>query len=178
MFTGATSENGERPYSDIDSTNLWKIASDSSILLILRENPLLELAIRADSKILLVCDTLLESGELDEWYLAIQLLCTLGTKNAVQRLLVLYEISDATDKELIVRMLSRIIIRRRAKRFRKTLKSLSFTEPMDSVDWRKIAIRMLTEVCSVFGTSPLMIPLDSPKTEEDNMYSRKPVRNY
>ncbi len=70
-----------RPFKDIKEDYLLRVGSDRSVHHMLRLSPLRELALRKNEHVLYIAEQLL-AGDIEEWFMALEVLETYGSPDA------------------------------------------------------------------------------------------------
>ncbi len=135
-------------HADTPTMKLWQLARDDTIHLILREPSLLELARRRDSELLPFCEkTLLASGNTEDWFVACKTIAAIGTKNAIDKLIMLYARSISDDRSFIIKMVAQTLTAEHIRPFSIMVRELTTTGELDISGWTKTAIATLLDVC-------------------------------
>ncbi|MHA1481554.1 MAG: hypothetical protein ACTSQZ_09050, partial [Candidatus Thorarchaeota archaeon] len=89
---------------------LWQLVRDDTVHLILREPSLLELARRRDPELLPFCEKiLLASGDTDKWLIGCKTIAAIGTRNAIDKLIMLYARSISDNRRFIINIVAQIL---------------------------------------------------------------------
>jgi hypothetical protein len=136
---------------DTDRSQLWELVEDTSVHLILREPALLELARRKDTKLYEYCESLLTSGDIDDWFLGVKALAELGTRPAVDRLVMAYAGSLSDDRRFITSLLAQSLSADYVRPFSIMVRELAVPGEIDVTGWTSTAIATLQDVCKRLG---------------------------
>lgn len=131
--------------------SLWDTAKDESLHIILRGPALQELARRKDPGVVPYCDKLLVSEDQECWFTAIEVLATLNTYEAVQKLFVVCDYSGTGDRMVVIHILGSILTDVYRERFRRILRSVINPGELDVTGWTKTALQVLRETCTQLG---------------------------
>ncbi len=144
-------ENHTPLYVDVDSARLWNLVNDDTVHLILRKPALQELARRRDPHLMDYCENLLDSDEYENWITAINTLVTLGTTEAVDRLILVYAQSLNDERRLVLSMVAKVLTAEHVKPFSIMVREVAVAGELDVSGWTKTAISTLQDVCKRFG---------------------------
>ena len=151
LSTPSHIENHTPLYVDVDSARLWNLVEDDSVHLILKKPALFELARRQDPLLMDYCEKLLVSDEYEEWLMAIDLLVTLGSPEAVDRLILVYAQSLNDERKHVLCMVAKILTAEHVKPFSIMVREIAVPGELDVSGWTKTAISTLKDVCKRFG---------------------------
>lgn len=147
-----TSQPSPMPYpplhADTPTVKLWQLARDDTVHLILREPSLLELARRRDPELLPFCEKiLLSSGDTNEWLVGCKTIAAIGTRNAIDKLIMLYARSISENRQFIINMVAQILTAEHVRPFSIMARELTVVGELDVSGWTKTAIATLQDVC-------------------------------
>ena len=137
--------------ADVLTESLWDTVKDDSLHIRLREPALLELARRNEPGILPYCDKLLTSGDEECWFTALEVLGTLNTYQAVQKLFMAGGYSGTRDRIAVMHALGMILTDTHRDEFRRLLRMMIAPGELDVTRWTKTALRVLKDVCLELG---------------------------
>ncbi len=149
-----------RPQSDVDRTSmhtqtssvqLWELVHDKNMHLLLREPAMIELARRNEREMLEFCEKLVVSGDFDEWLASIRALAALRTKEAVDRLVMLYAQCYSEDRIIIIDVVGRLLTAEHIHPFSIMMRQLAKPGELDVTGWTSVAIGTLKNVCKRLG---------------------------
>ncbi len=156
-------ENHTPLYVDVDSARLWNLVNDDTVHLILRKPALQELARRRDPHLMDYCENLLVSDEYENWITAISTLVTLGTTEAVDRLILVYAQSLSDERRLVLSMVAKVLTAEHVKPFSIMVREVAVPGELDVSGWTKTAISTLQDVCKRFGIEIHGVYVDTDK---------------
>ncbi|MHA1959835.1 MAG: hypothetical protein ACW99U_06370 [Candidatus Thorarchaeota archaeon] len=142
---------GDRPLESVSESVLWERAEDTDAHLIFREAALHELASRGDTKVLAASDRLLCSDEVEEWFVKLRVLETLGTPMAVERLLLMCIGVDTDHLRIILSHAGRVLDRGNASKFQRFVRGILEAGVLDITGWQPLALDVLTSECHRLG---------------------------
>ena len=147
-----TSQPPPMPYpplhADTPTVKLWQLVRDDTVHLILREPSLLELARRRDPELLPFCEKiLLASGDTDEWLIGCKTIAAIGTRNAIDKLIMLYARSISDNRRFIINIVAQILTAEHVRPFSIMARELTVVGELDISGWTKTAIATLQDVC-------------------------------
>jgi len=151
LSTPSYIENHTPLYVDVDSARLWNLIEDETVHLVLRKPALLELARRQDPPLMDHCEKLLASDDYEDWLMGIDLLVTLGSHDAVDRLILVYAQSLNEERRHVLCMVAKILTAEHVKPFSIMVRELACPGELDVSGWTKTAISTLKDVCKRFG---------------------------
>lgn len=149
-----------RPQADVDRTSihaqtssvqLWELVRDKKKHLLLREPAMIELARRNELEMLEFCEKLAVSGDFDEWLASIRALAALRTKEAVDRLVMLYAQCYSEDRMIIIDVVGRLLTAEHIHPFSIMTRQLAKPGELDVTGWTSVAIGTLKNVCKRLG---------------------------
>ena len=149
-----------RPQSDVDRTSLhaqtssaqlWELVRDKSIHLLLREPAMIELGRRNEPGTLEFCEKLAVSDDFDEWLASIRALAALRTREAVDRLVMLYAQCYSEDRVIIIDVVGRLLTAEHIHPFSIMTRQLAKPGELDVTSWTSVAISTLKNVCKRLG---------------------------
>jgi len=149
-----------RPQSDDDRTSLhaqtssaqlWELIRDEDIHLLLREPAMIELAHRNEPEILEFCEKLAVSDDFDEWLASIRTLAALHSREAVDRLVMLYAQCYSEDRIIIIDVVGRLLTAEHIHPFSIMTRQLAKPGEQDVTGWTSVAIDTLKNVCKRLG---------------------------
>jgi len=97
------------------------------------------------------CENLLDSDEYENWITAINTLVTLGTTEAVDRLILVYAQSLNDERRLVLSMVAKVLTAEHVKPFSIMVREVAVAGELDVSGWTKTAISTLQDVCKRFG---------------------------
>ncbi|UCE10573.1 MAG: hypothetical protein JSW61_01205 [Candidatus Thorarchaeota archaeon] len=142
--------NQAQLYVGVTDEKLWELVNDSSIHLLLREPALRELADRRALGIMIHCDEMLESNEVDEWFAAVRTLGQLRTEDSVERLIRLYAQTNLRNRRVVTCALARNLTADHIHPFSIMVRELAEPGVLDVTGWTLVAIGTLKHVCKRF----------------------------
>ena len=169
LSTPSHIENHTPLYVDVDSARLWNLVEDDTVHLILKKPALLELARRQDSQLMDYCEKLLGSESCEDWLAGIDLLVTLGTSDAVDRLILVYAQSLSEDRRHVLCMVARILTADYVKPFSIMVREVACPGELDVSGWTKTAISTLKDVCKRFGIETCCIGGKTSETDSTGL---------
>lgn len=149
-----------RPESDVDRTSLhaqtssvqlWELVRDKNIHLLLREPAMIELARRNESEMFEFCEKLAVSDDFDDWLASIRTLAALRTREAVDRLVMLYAQCYSEDRIIIIDVVGRLLTAEHIHPFSIMTRQLAKPGELDVTGWTSVAIDTLKNVCKRLG---------------------------
>jgi len=149
-----------RPESDVDRTSLhaqtssvqlWELVRDKNIHLLLREPAMIELARRNESEMFEFCEKLAVSDDFDDWLASIRTLAALRTREAVDRLVMLYAQCYSEDRIIIIDVVGRLLTAEHIHPFSIMTRQLAKPGELDVTGWTSVAIGTLKNVCKRLG---------------------------
>lgn len=138
-------------YVDIDSSRLWDLVLDERVHLVLRRPVLLELARRKDPVLMDYCENLLKSDDYEEWFTGLNTISTIGTSEAVDRLILVYARSLSPDRRIVLNSVARILTAEHIKAFSIMVRDVAVPGDLDVTGWTRVAISTLEDTCKRFG---------------------------
>ncbi len=138
-------------YAEFDSESLWERVNDDSTYLFVRTPMMLELARRGDPKIMDLCESLLKSGEIEQWFVALKTLACLANEQACQRLIDLYQESKPHKRSYIVSYAAQTVGNQHQSEFKKMVLAFAATGTVDITGWTETSIKALRSVCKRLG---------------------------
>ncbi|MHA1951592.1 MAG: hypothetical protein ACXAAO_03975 [Candidatus Thorarchaeota archaeon] len=175
LSTSPRIENHTPLYVDVDSARLWNLVNDDTVHLVLRKPALQELARRQDPHLMDYCEGLLRSDEYETWLTAVSTLVSLGTTEAVDRLIMVYAQSLNEKRRLVLSMVAKVLTAEHVKPFSIMVRGVAVPGELDVSDWTKTAISTLHDVCKRFGIDVIgvyigskeeLATLDTPELDE------------
>jgi len=151
LSTPSHIENHTPLYVDVDSARLWNLVEDETVHLILRKPALLELARRQDPLLMDHCEKLIGSENYEDWLMGIDLLVSLGTLDAVDRLILVYAQSLSDERRHVLCMVAKILTAEHVKAFSIMVREVAIPGELDVSGWTKTAISTLKDTCKRFG---------------------------
>ncbi|MBN2229764.1 MAG: HEAT repeat domain-containing protein [Candidatus Thorarchaeota archaeon] len=156
---------------DVDSTRLWDLVNDEKVHLVLRRPALAELARRHDPDLIDYCEKLLNSEDYEEWLTGISTLSSIGTPEAVDRLILLYAHSLSDERKVVLSAVAKILTAEHVKPFSIMMREIAVPGEIDVTCWTRVAISTLQDVCTRFGIETVIagqLPLstENPFSEE------------
>jgi len=151
LSTPSHIENHTPLYVDVDSARLWNLVEDETVHLILRKPALLELARRQDPLLMDYCEKLIGSENYEDWLMGIDLLVSLGTPDAVDRLILVYAQSLSDERRHVLCMVAKILTAEHVKAFGIMVREVAIPGELDVSGWTKTAISTLKDACKRFG---------------------------
>ena len=148
------------PQSDVDRTalhaqtssaQLWELVRDNNIHLLLREPAMIELARRNEPEMLEFCENLAVSGDFDDWLASIRALAALRTREAVDRLVMLYAQCYSEDRIIIIDVVGRLLTAEHIHPFSIMTRQIAKPGELDVTGWTSVAIGTLKNVCKRLG---------------------------
>jgi hypothetical protein len=97
------------------------------------------------------CENLLCSDEYETWLTAISTLVALGTREAVDRLILVYAQSIHDERRLVLSMVAKVLTAEHVKPFGIMVREVAVPGELDVSGWTKTAISTLQDVCKRFG---------------------------
>lgn len=150
LLTRSHSREECRP-RDVDLLWLRKTAGNADLHITSRGPSLLELARRKDLIVLQVCESLLTSVCIEQWFLAVDALGLMATNEAVERLLGVYREVDEARRRIILTTIAKVLSEEMAPRFKKVIRDLIFSEVIDVTHWTSPALAVLRAECYRLG---------------------------
>lgn len=148
-------------YVGVESVRLWDLVRDKSVHLILKKPALQELADRRDKVLIHYCEDLIQSETFDEWLVGVEILSTLGTSAAIERLIALYTQTNLTDRRRVTYALAKVLTAECVHPFGIMVRELAKPGQLDVTGWTLVAIATLKHVCKRFGVKVDDRSLDS-----------------
>ena len=152
-------------YVDVDSARLWDLVNDDSVHLILRKPALLELARRNDSNLMDYCEQLLSSDDYEKWLTGLITLSTIGSNDAVDRLILAYAHALNEDRKIVLSIVAKILTAEHVKPFSIMLREVAVPGEIDITGWTRVAISTLEDACKRFGLETVLVGKLSDSTE-------------
>ena len=143
-------------HADTNRTKLWELVKDETVHLILREPGLLELARRRDPELLDFCETMLTSGDLDDWFVAVKTIASIGTRKAIDRLVMIYASSHSDDRRFITNLVAKILTTDFVHPFSIMVRELAIPGKLDITGWTSTAVATLQGVCKRQGIEAIL----------------------
>ena len=138
-------------HADTDRTKLWELVKDETVHLILREPGLMELARRRDSELLDFCETMLASGNLDDWFVAVKIIASIASRKAIARLVMIYASSLSDNRQFITNLVARVLTADFVHPFSIMIRELAIPGELDITGWTSTALATLQDVCKRAG---------------------------
>jgi hypothetical protein len=135
---------------------LWALVRDEAVHLILREPGLLELARRRDSELLDFCETMLSSGNIDDWFVAVKTIASIGTRKTIDRLVMIYANTHSEDRRFITNLVAKVLTTDFVHPFSIMIRELAVPGELDITGWTSTAIATLQDVCKRFGIEVIL----------------------
>ncbi|MGY5853111.1 MAG: hypothetical protein RTU92_06055 [Candidatus Thorarchaeota archaeon] len=114
---------------------------------------LLELARRNEFAVLDYCESLLDSGEIENWFTALKALATLGTLQTTDRLFHLYRDANPDKRRYIAQYLAQAVGPVHATLFRRIIRDFAAVGELNINGWTPFAIDTLIDACRLKGIS-------------------------
>ncbi len=130
---------------------------------------LLELARRNEFAVLDYCESLLDSGEIENWFTALKALATLGTLQTTDRLFHLYRDANPDKRRYIAQYIAQAVGPAHAMLFRIVVKSFAAVGELNVKGWTPFAIDTLIDTCRRKGIS---VSHDRPQISRRSRTSR------
>ena len=147
-------------YATFQSDTLWNTINNDSLYLFIRIPILHELARREDPGIMDYCDRMLK-GDIEEWFVGLKVLGSLGTPEAFARLVSLYQEEHPHKRTYIIHQVARTVKKKsQVTAFKKMILSIAACGQLDVTGWTDLAIETLQSVCKrldivVIGDIPM-----------------------
>ncbi len=138
-------------YNSFDADDLWEKANDSSTYLFVRTPMMIELARREDSRILDLCESLLKSGEIEEWFVALRVLASMKNDVSCSWLIDLYKESEPHRRSYIAKYTAMVVGPKNVSEFKKIALSISAAGTINVSGWTKTALKCLKSSCKRLG---------------------------
>ena len=151
LFTRTPIQDSIPMHTSAGNAQLWELVTDKKIHLILREPAMQELARRKDTGVMNLCEELLNSDNIEEWFVAVRILGHLHTSNSIERLIKLYTRTNLSDRVFITRILAKILYADYAHPFSIMVRNLAVPGELDVTGWTAIALTTLKNACKRFG---------------------------
>ncbi len=132
---------------------LWSCAIDHGTHLFLREPAIRRLARRRDNRMADFCETLLKSGDPDDFLVAIDTLTQLGGNHAATRLIGLCSHCLVHDRVIALSRLAQVITGDQARPFTAMIKELIKPGEVKTTGWTPLAREILMGECRRRGLS-------------------------
>lgn len=151
-------------HTDTGRAQLWELANDEDVHLILRMPGLMELARRRDPGVLDYCRNFLDSGNMDEWYLGIKVIAALGTPEAIETLLMIYASSINGGRRYITNIIAQSLTIEYVHPFTIMLRELAVPGELDITGWTSTAVATLQDVCKRRGIETVIEGINQSET--------------
>ncbi|MFX1472370.1 MAG: hypothetical protein ACFFBM_07700 [Promethearchaeota archaeon] len=151
------------PFSNTSAESLWDTAKNSDLHLLLREPALVELARRKDPGLLSFCEYLVSCGDQECWFTGIKVLASLGTHEAVQRLLAVSGSLNPWDRKIVIQTVATVLTSAQREAFRRVVRLFAVPGKLDVTGWTATALRVLQSVCEECG---ILLLSSSPDLQE------------
>ena len=116
-----------------------------------RESSLIELAERKDESVPTICESLLASQDIEEWFLAVRALSKMATEGSILRLFAIcLEVSGQKRKHVLSRIATVLPITMTAF-FRKLVRDLIDDQIVDITNWTQAALEVVSAECHRLG---------------------------
>jgi hypothetical protein len=113
------------------------------------------------------CENLLNSEDYEDWLMGIDILVTLGTHDAVDRLILVYAQSLNDERKHVLSMVARILTAEHVKPFSIMVRDVACPGEIDVSGWTKAAISTLVDVCKRFGVETCGIDSTTVNNDSD-----------
>jgi hypothetical protein len=138
-------------YTAFNSDDLWNRVSDKSTYLFIRAPMMFELARRSDRRILDLCEKLLASRDIEEWFVGLRTMTYVRSNIACERLMELYKGSPPHRRRYIAKYVGMVVEEKYRTEFRKIALSLSACGSFDVTGWTNVAMSCLKSSCKRLG---------------------------
>ncbi|TFF87064.1 HEAT repeat domain-containing protein [Candidatus Thorarchaeota archaeon] len=139
----------------LETHRLWTIARNLHAHPILREPAIVELARRQDTGILELCQSMLTSSDIEEWFVAVRALVTMATPEALERLIALYARCHDWKRQYVFKSIARILTAEYIRPFRLMARDFLRLQTLDVTGWTRTAILTVKAVCNRYGVEVL-----------------------
>ncbi len=156
MFTREVEDATNESFAPhLDSDSLLKIARDESKLLLFREAALFELSDRGIDSALAVCDQLLTTGNIEDWFCAVHTLKRSRTEGAFLRLFQLSMDTDDVRRMILIQALACNLTQNQVGSFMERARHLARPGAIDVTGLPQIAVDAFELVCKRYN-----VPVD------------------
>lgn len=138
-----------------ESTALYNIAIDEQMLLLFREGALFELAQRGDERVLLVCDQLLNTGDIEDWFVAVNALRRHNSEDAYLQLLDISMNTDDVRRRMVFKAMACNLVEEHISSFMERARHFVRAGVIDVTGWTLHAITAFEQVCEQYD-----VPVD------------------
>lgn len=118
---------------------------------LLREPAIIELSRRRETGAIELCDALLDSQNVEDWFVAVHALVAMNTSDAIERLILLYANSKDWKRRWVFMSIGRILTLEFIRPFRQMAKDFLMIEMLDVTGWTRTAILTMKSVCDRYG---------------------------
>lgn len=98
-----------------------------------------------------LCDALLDSQNVEDWFVAVHALAAMGTPDAIERLILLHANSKDWKRRYVFMSIGRILTLEFVRPFRQMAKDFLMVEMLDVTGWTRTAILTMKSVCNRYG---------------------------
>jgi len=137
------------------SDSLLKVAGDESKLLLFREAALHELSDRGNDSALAVCDQLLATGNIEDWFCAVHTLKRFRSEGAYLILLQLSMDTDDVRRMILIQALACNLTQSHVVSFMDRARHLARPGVIDVTGWTHVAVDLFERVCKRYN-----VPVD------------------
>ena len=110
-----------------------------------------------DPDLISFCDGLLESGEKEDWFLALKAITVLDTPEAIEKLVMIFAGTLSNDDRLyIINLVARSLTADFVHPFSIMVRDLAHPGEIDISDWTKTAISTLQDVCKRYRIATVL----------------------
>ncbi len=159
-------------YATFERNTLWDSVHNNSLYMFIRTPILHELARREDPEIMDYCEKMLK-GDIEEWFVGLKVLGTLGTKEAFNRLVDLYQETHPHKRSYIICHAARAVkTKSQATKFKKMVMSVAACGQLDITGWTDLAVATLHAVCKRVG---IKVSGYTPKGKKSSLATRTKI---
>jgi hypothetical protein len=102
------------------------------------------------------CEKLLSSDDYEDWLTALSTLSSIGTHDAVDRLVLVYARSLNEDRRIVLSHVAKILTAEHIKPFSIMVREVACPGEIDITGWTKVAIATLQNTCKRFGVKTVL----------------------
>ncbi len=135
----------------LESRRLWSIAKNEQAHSLLREPAIIELSRRRETGAIELCDALLNSQNVEDWFVAVHALVAMDTPDAIERLILLYANSKNWKRRYVFMSIGRVLTLEFIRPFRQMAKDFLMAEMLDVTGWTRTAIFAMKSICDCYG---------------------------
>ena len=136
-----------------DSSALYNIAIDEQMLLVFREGALFEMAKRGDDRVLMVCDQLLGTGDIEDWFVAVNTLKRHNSEEAYLQLLYISMDTDDVRRRMVLKAMACNLTEDHIPSFMDRARHFVRSGVIDVTGWTLPAINSFEQVCKRYNVT-------------------------